>query len=172
MLVDSKNIKDQNKNTYKIESDPNNEKKTFKIQLLLLDWKAKIFKKRKFMRASFYRNNLPFFFTIFSYILIQIGLVILQLYFYSNVVDSVKVARVGGILLNFNSCLIILLVLRRSTTWLRSSEFGRKFLAIDEFLNFHKFIGFFLVFLSIIHTFGHCIHLCMLFLNFFCILLI
>ena len=165
--------KEINKNNYKIESDPykiESKKKNLKNWLkskciCCKDWKTILFKKRKFLRASFYQNNFSFFFTILIYFLVQIGLLSLQISLYINANVYIKIARICGILLNFNSCLIILLVMRRLTTWLRSAIIGGRFLAIDEFLNFHKFIGFYLSLLSIIHSVAHFFNLCNL--NFF-----
>ena len=154
-----------NNENYKIENDQKGRKSlrkwfNFKRFCSLDEWKNYLFKKRKFFRASFYRNNTAFFSTILIYIIIQIVLIVIQMHLYSQVNNYVKVARAGGILLNFNSCIVILLVLRRLTTWLRNSEFGRKCLALDEFLNFHKFIGFFILVLSLMHTIAHCLNLC------------
>lgn len=150
--------------TYKIENDQKGRKSLSEWfnpkRLCSLDeWKLYVFKKRKFLRFSFYRNNIAFFSTIIVYFLVQIGLALLQLNLYSQANNYVKVARVGGILLNFNSCLVILLVMRRLTTWLRNLEIGRRCLALDEFLNFHKFIGFFILALSLMHTIAHCVNL-------------
>jgi hypothetical protein len=159
--------KEISNNNYKIENDPykienkkNKLKNFLRLKCICQDWKSILFKKRKFLRASFYQNNISFFFTILLYFLVQIGLLALQLSLYKNANAYIQIARACGILLNFNSCLIILLVMRRLTTWLRSSAIGRRFLAIDEFLNFHKFIGFYLSLLSIIHSVAHFFNLC------------
>lgn len=122
--------------------------------------KLKKLKKSKYFTISYYRNNISFFTTIFVYFLIQIVLSIVQYYLYIGSNLAVRFARVGGILLSFNSSLIILLVLRRLVTWLRNSLLGRNFLPVDNFLKFHKFIGIFIILLSILHTVSHCINLC------------
>ena len=117
--------------------------------------------KNKYTRFSFYRNNHAYFLTILFYVLIQVFFVLLQLLvLHPNVNVYVKFARAGGILLNFNSCLIILLVLRRTNTLLRNSIIGRHYPVLDEFLKFHKIIGFWILFLSIMHTVAHAINLC------------
>ena len=117
--------------------------------------------KNKYTRFSFYRNNHAYFLTILFYVLIQVFFVLLQLLvLHPKVNVFVKFARAGGILLNFNSCLIILLVLRRTNTLLRNSIIGRHYPVLDEFLKFHKIIGFWILFLSIMHTVAHAINLC------------
>ena len=105
------------------------------------------------------KNNLSRFLIVLSYLIIQIILCIIQyeLYISSNV--AVKVARLCGILLNLNSCVIILLAMRRLITWVRNSFCG-KFLPVDDFIQFHKFLGFYLLILSLIHTSAHCVNLC------------
>lgn len=122
--------------------------------------------KRHFNKTHFIlliKNNLSRFLIVLSYLIIQIILCIIQyeLYISSNV--AVKVARLCGILLNLNSCVIILLAMRRLITWVRNSFCG-KFLPVDDFIQFHKFLGFYLLILSIIHTSAHCVNLCLSFI--------
>jgi hypothetical protein len=120
----------------------------------------RLFQRRpKYTRLSFYRNNLSLFLCILSYIVLQIILAIVQYSIYSNTNMFVRIARIGGILLDFNSSLIILLVLRRLVTWIRNSFIGR-YLPMDDFIKFHKFIGVFIMIYSVIHTVAHCINLC------------
>jgi NADPH oxidase 5 len=114
--------------------------------------------KKMFFNYSFYKNNSAYFITIGLIILIHVFLIILQANLYSNSNAYVIVAKVAGILIDFNSCLIILLVLRRLTTFLRNSYYGRKLIAFDEFINIHKIIGSLIVILGFVHTLFHCIN--------------
>ncbi|CAF0745978.1 unnamed protein product [Brachionus calyciflorus] len=116
-------------------------------------------KTSKYFTLTYYRNNLSSFITIALYFLINILLAIIQFFVYSDQNIAVRFARIGGILLDFNSSLIILLVLRRLTTWVRNSLIGRNFLPVDQFIKFHKFIGVFIIFYSILHTVAHCVNL-------------
>jgi len=116
----------------------------------------------KYTRCSFYRNNLPFFILIICYLILNVILSVVQCHIYTEQNKAVIVARVGGILLDFNSAVIILLVMRRLVTWLRNSVFGR-FLPTDDFIKFHKFIGVFILVLSLMHTIAHCVNLCKIF---------
>jgi hypothetical protein len=122
--------------------------------------KKKNSKFSKYTRLSFYRNNISFFAIIIFYIIISIILISVQLSYYSKNNAAVRVARTAGILLNFNCSLIILLVLRRLLTWLRNSFIGTNFLPLDDFIKFHKFIGFFIILISLVHTLAHAINLC------------
>lgn len=126
--------------------------------------------KSKYFRMSYYRNNLSFFLTFLVYLLIQIGLALLQYYLYIESNVAVRIARIGGILINFNSVLVILLVLRRLTTWIRNSAIGRNYLPIDDSIKFHKFVGLFIFVLSLVHTAAHCVNLCKSF-SFVCLFL-
>ena len=117
----------------------------------------------KYCQLSYYRNNKAYFLTILVWILLQIFFSLLQtLVLFPNLRWFMVIARICGILINLNACLIILLVFRRLNTFLRSSYIGRRFLVLDEFLEFHKFLGFYLLFLGIFHTIGHMINLCKL----------
>jgi hypothetical protein len=127
----------------------------------------KLFNNSKYTRCSFYRNNLSFFILILCYLILNVILSVVQCHIYTEQNKAVIVARVGGILLDFNSAVIILLVMRRLVTWLRNSLFGR-FLPTDDFIKFHKFIGVFILLLSLMHTIAHCVNLCKFInLNFF-----
>jgi hypothetical protein len=119
----------------------------------------------KYTRCSFYRNNLSFFVLILCYLILNAILTVVQCQIYVEQNKAVIVARVGGILLDFNSAVIILLVMRRLVTWLRNSLFGR-YLPIDDFIKFHKFIGVFILVLSLMHTVAHCVNLCKIFFSF------
>jgi len=118
------------------------------------------FRDVKYLRAAFYKNNLAYFLSILVYVLVQILLVLIQYFIYKETNNArLIIARLGGILLDFNCSFMILLVLRRLTTWLRNSYVGR-FLPMDDFLAFHKLIGYLILFFSFMHTIAHCINLC------------
>ena len=119
-------------------------------------------KKSKFTRCSFYKNNISFFLAIFIFLIIQVVLVIVQMNVYAKASVYIKLARANGILLDFNSSLIIFLVLRRMITWIRDSKIGRAILPLDDFIMFHKIIGVIILLASIFHTIAHCMNLCKL----------
>ncbi|CAF1087428.1 unnamed protein product [Brachionus calyciflorus] len=120
---------------------------------------VKRYKTIRYLKLIYYRNNLSFFISILFYIFINISLAIIQYFVYYDQNIATKLARIGGILIDFNSSLIILLVLRRFTTWLRNSLIGRNFLPTDRFIIFHKSIGVFIIFFSILHSVSNSINL-------------
>jgi hypothetical protein len=137
-------------------SDLQSRKKKRSTLIRLIRW----IKNSQYSKASFYRNNISFYIAVLVYILVQVALVLVQLHIYSEVNWAVKLARSGGILLDFNASLVIILVLRRLMTWLRNSLIGRDYLPVDHFIKFHKYIGILIFVYSIIHTVGHSINLC------------
>jgi predicted ferric reductase len=64
------------------------------------------------------------------------------------------VARTHGMCLNFNSVFILVLMLKSSLTWLRSSWVG-KYLPVDQHIKYHKAVAVIIFILSILHTIGH-----------------
>ncbi|KAI3379077.1 hypothetical protein SNEBB_009494 [Seison nebaliae] len=64
------------------------------------------------------------------------------------------VARINGMLLNFDSALIILIMLRRCLTYIKGKKFS-KYLPMDELHLVHQQLGRLIVVESIVHTFAH-----------------
>lgn len=110
---------------------------------------------KKYFRLSFWRNNWTIIVAILIFILIHVGLLIYVLVVRASANSFTKLARVPGMMLNFDSSLILLLVLRRIATYVRNTDIGRKIAVIDEFLSFHKALGYIIVILSLLHSFGH-----------------
>ena len=121
-------------------------------------WIERLKKKTKYFHLVYYKKNLPFFVFILIYLILQAVLVFIQYELYRHSRWPIIIARLCGILLNFNSCFIILLVMRRLVTNIRNSIVGR-LLSMDEFILFHKWIGIFILVLSILHTIAHGINL-------------
>ncbi len=119
------------------------------------------FFKSRFLSLSYYKNNAVYFATILVYFLLSILFVLIQLLvFFPTAMWYVQMARAAGILLNFNSCLVIMLVLRRLTSWMRDTLIGSYFSVFDQFIQFHKMIGVWIFILSFLHTLGQCINAC------------
>ena len=108
------------------------------------------------------KSNLSLFIFVWTYFIIQIILVSVQVVYYmkKNANICVLVARAAGILISFNMSFIILLILRRFLTWLASKKFMRTCLPFEHFQNLHKIIGIFILILSFIHTIAHCVNQC------------
>ena len=66
----------------------------------------------------------------------------------------VIIARTHGMCLNFNSAFILVLMLKSSLTWLRSTRIGSYF-PIDDYIDFHKAVGIVIFVQSVMHFIGH-----------------
>ena len=64
------------------------------------------------------------------------------------------IARAHGMCLNFNGVFILVLMMKSSLTWLRSSRIG-KYLPIDQNIIYHKAVAVVILILSILHFIGH-----------------
>jgi len=115
----------------------------------------------QFLSLTFYKNNVDFFVLILIYILLSVLFVLIQLLvLYPTAAWYVKMARAAGILLNFNSCLVVLLVLRRLTSWIRNTVMGAYFSVLDEFIMFHKVLGVWIFILALVHSMGQGFNAC------------
>ncbi|CAF4024249.1 unnamed protein product [Rotaria magnacalcarata] len=106
------------------------------------------------------KNNIARVTTFVLYIMVNIALM-LYVIIYRVTVSKANVfvvfARIGGMLLNFNCSLIIVVMLKRSIFLIRATPLHR-FLPIDDHIDFHKFLGRFIGTLSILHTIAHAIN--------------
>jgi NADPH oxidase 5 len=121
----------------------------------------------KYFNLQYYKTNLSFCIFLFIYSLIQVFLVILQIFAYISETVAVIVARSAGILLDFNMSFIILLVLNRCITWIGNIKILRICLPINDFPKIHRLIGIYILLLSIIHTVSHCINTCKYFVCYY-----
>ncbi len=115
---------------------------------------------KRFFKLSYWKNNFSELIALILYVLFHVALITYVLIIRANTTVPVKFARVPGMLLNLNCAFIILLVLKRLITWFRTSEIGRKVSVLDGALDIHKIIGFWLAFLSLVHSFGHFFNFC------------
>ena len=70
---------------------------------------------------------------------------------------QIAIARGCGQCLNFNPTVIVILMMRKGLTWLRSTRFALLF-PLDQHIELHKLCGWFIMLLSIIHTLGHIVN--------------
>jgi hypothetical protein len=68
------------------------------------------------------------------------------------------IARVGGILINFNFAVSIFLMLKQLMTIIRRTYFLRLIIPVDDHIDAHRFIGKVLAISTIIHIIGHFVH--------------
>jgi hypothetical protein len=116
----------------------------------------------KYLKTSFYINNMNYIVFMGFYFALQAGLVGYQVNYYAEI-DSTAwmiTARTLGILISFNMVLMVLLVARKTLTFLRNTRIGQICLPFDRFTSLHKYIGFSILFLSVLHTFAHGADLC------------
>jgi hypothetical protein len=95
------------------------------------------------------------------YFLLNIGLLLYASIYRSTVIKSnvfIVFARTSGILLNLNSCLIVVPMLKQTILFIRSHEILRRLIPVDIHIEFHKFIGRFIAILSLIHIIAHVIN--------------
>ena len=118
-------------------------------------------KNSRYFSFSFYKNNPSYLIAFGVYIALSIFFIIIQVtLIHPNVPWYTTIARAAGILIYFNSDLIVVCVLRRIVTWFRNTRIGKMMNFIDEFVEFHKAMGILIFILSFIHTLGQCINLC------------
>ncbi|CAF1361000.1 unnamed protein product [Rotaria magnacalcarata] len=117
------------------------------------------------LSKDYIRDNLSRIIIWILYILANISLVIwvcIYRAYQQQLHVSLVLARIGGILLDFNSALMVTLMLKRTILILRSIEFIRKIIPLDDHIDFHKIIGRFIALLIILHASGHVAHFALL----------
>jgi hypothetical protein len=67
-------------------------------------------------------------------------------------------SRIGGMLLNFNCALVIVLMLKQTILVIRTNEFLRKLIPIDDHIDFHKIVGRVIAGLATLHTIAHMVN--------------
>lgn len=114
-------------------------------------------RQKKFTK-DYILNNLSRIIIWMIYILINLALIIYVIIYRAYQQKAyvfVVIARIGGILLDFNCALVIALMLKRTILIMRSTKILRKFLPIDDHIDFHRIVGRFIGVLAIVHTAGH-----------------
>ncbi|XP_072043086.1 NADPH oxidase 5-like [Amphiura filiformis] len=103
------------------------------------------------------RNNVDMIIFMTLYISINIACIVSgALVAYRQYPDSpwAMVARSSGRCLSFNCVFIVVLMLKRCLTVLRNTKLST-YLPMDQHVDLHKFVGYAIVFFSVIHTCGH-----------------
>ncbi|XP_060064880.1 NADPH oxidase 5-like [Ylistrum balloti] len=118
------------------------------------DKRKKPSKSSRYFTATYIRNNLKKIVFLIVYILVNIALGSYAAYNYRESNGWYILARICGMCLNFNGMFILVLMLRKSLTYLRLT-FLHHILPIDQNIYFHKLCGVFIAFFSLFHTVGH-----------------
>ncbi|XP_054159931.1 NADPH oxidase 5-like [Oppia nitens] len=103
---------------------------------------------------NYIRNNIQSVVFLWLLIVFNLILFIYRAYEYRQSGWLVMMARSNGQCLNFMCAFIIVCVLRKSITKLRSIGLS-EFLPLDHYVYFHKLMGWLIVFYSIFHTVMH-----------------
>ena len=107
------------------------------------------------------KNNMNRLIFIVLYFLILISLIIYVIVYRCIVLKNHTVwqviARIGGMLVNYNYVVAIILMLKQTMTIVRRIYFLRLLIPVDDHIDAHRFVGTMLVTSAIIHSFGHTI---------------
>ncbi|KAL8595540.1 hypothetical protein ACOMHN_000748 [Nucella lapillus] len=98
-------------------------------------------------------NRVKVAFTLL-FLLVNIGLYILNAWLYRHTNWYIIIARGAGMCLNFNCAFVLLLMLRRTLTFLRNTPLVHV-LPFDQHVMFHKLAGYAIVFFTLVHTGAH-----------------
>lgn len=105
-------------------------------------------------RLSYIRNNPQSCLFTIVYALVTLMLFTWRFYVYSSASIQLAVARACGMVLNFQCATILVLVLRKSMSFMRSMGWAR-YLPLDHYIYFHKVTGWSIAFFSLLHTVAH-----------------
>ncbi|XP_038058574.1 NADPH oxidase 5-like isoform X3 [Patiria miniata] len=110
------------------------------------------------LRPTYLRNNIKRIVLMLVILLLTGALFGEAAYRHSSNPDAnwcFLIARGCGQALNFNCALIVLMMLRKTLSFLRSSSLLVQILPFDDNIVFHKFIGYLAAILALAHTLGH-----------------
>jgi hypothetical protein len=121
--------------------------------------------KTYFQNTFFYRkcnreyikNNVTSVFFFCTWLLINLLLIIERIHYYYILHQRniyITIARCCGQCLNFNCSFIVLLMIRKTITFLRSLNLS-EYLPLDQHIYYHKLVGWSILLFSIVHTIGH-----------------
>jgi len=147
-------------NVSQIHLVKNPTKKVSKNKLYAKKLATELKDSKRFFSIHYWRNNLSLMFALILFFLAHVALITYVLIVQAKKSVAVHFARVPGMLLNFTCALTYLLVLKRLITWVRISNIGRRIAVLDGLLDFHKFLGFYILFLALVHSFGHFFNVC------------
>lgn len=108
----------------------------------------------RYFTKRYILNNLRKVLFFLLYVLANIGFGIYAGWNYRTSNGFIIAARICGMNLNFNCMFILVLMLRKSLTYLRMTKMGN-LLPIDQHILFHKMVGIMIAFYSAVHTIAH-----------------
>ena len=114
--------------------------------------------KYRYFSKRYIMNNPRKLIFMLIFFLINIGLSAISIWRYWDSNAAVIIARICGMCLNFNSAFIIVLMLRRLLTWLRSTR-AAHILPLDQSIMLHKMVGIVIFIQSMVHTIAHVVNI-------------
>lgn len=103
------------------------------------------------------RNNFRYTFYIALFFIINVGLFLVGAIVHRDKGPVVAIARGCGQCLNFNPVLVMILMMRRALTWLRSTRVA-VLLPLDQHIELHKLAGYTITFFGTLHTLAHLVN--------------
>ncbi|XP_021366755.1 NADPH oxidase 5-like isoform X2 [Mizuhopecten yessoensis] len=116
--------------------------------------KTKNNSKTRYFTYAYLRNNLKKVVFLILYFMVNIALGAYAAYSYRNSNGFTIVARICGMNLNFNCVFILVLMLRKSITYLLMTRVA-KILPLEQNILFHKMVGWMIGFYAILHSLAH-----------------
>jgi hypothetical protein len=146
--------------TWYIQSKPSAPKKNLVQRFYSnLCWRQTIHEQRKKkLTTEYLRDNLSRVLVLLLYIVVNIALSVYVLIYRIVTLKApalLVIARITGILLNFNCALIIALMLKRTILLIRSNRLLRQLIPVDDHIDFHKVVGRAIALFAVIHTIAH-----------------
>ena len=109
---------------------------------------------KKYFSKSFLLNNLSMVILVLIYVSVSVVLFFAGSWGHRAANGYVIAARGCGMCLNFNCCLVLLLMMRLTLTFLRTTRLAHV-LPLDENIQLHKWVGVVIAVFSIGHTAAH-----------------
>ena len=104
--------------------------------------------------VRFIRNNIPYVVTLILLAITNAALFIYKVITYKDSGAAICIARACGICIAFNSIAVIVVMLRKTMTWLRGTAIA-PYLPLDHYIDLHKIIAWVIVLLAGGHTIAH-----------------
>ncbi|KAG8574912.1 hypothetical protein GDO81_009385, partial [Engystomops pustulosus] len=111
----------------------------------------------RYLTRAYWHNNRSKVFFMCSYCCVNILLFTLAAINHSSLGGLIMLAKGCGQCLNFNCTFIVVLMLRRCLTWLRTT-FVVNFLPLDQNVILHELVGYAVALLTVVHTAAHVIN--------------
>ena len=108
----------------------------------------------RYLTKNYLQNNVRKVVFQLLFIVLNVVLFSWSLWRYREENWCVMIARGCGMCLNFNSSFVVVLMLRHTLTFLRSTKLGN-FLPLDQSVSIHKEVGVLIFAQSVAHTLAH-----------------